>query len=132
MTEALQQATAKDTDLAGLDFLRDLEFDEIAGAYVAAARELPDGVRELAVLAAALVETALGLQRLGDDAAAPPELLLGDLCLARASLLLAEAGDQSLQVAFARVVERVAGAAASGEPLPAVRPLLLEAIGARA
>jgi len=77
-------------------------------------------------LAAALV------QHLGERAPAPPELLVGDLCLARASRLLADEGDQALQVAFAAAVERTAAAAAGGPPARPLRDLLLDAIeGAR-
>jgi len=80
-------------------------------------------------LAAALVETGVTLQGVGSHVARPMELLLGDLCLARASRLLADAGDQALQVAFARVIERMASAAAEAIDVPRVRPLLRAAIG---
>ena len=79
-------------------------------------------------LAAALVETAVDLQELGAGIAGPGQLLLGDLCLARASRLLADAGDQRLQVEFARAVENVAAAAASGVPPPPIRQLLHSAL----
>ncbi len=75
-------------------------------------------------LAAALVETGVTLQGLGVHTAPAGELLIGDLCLARASRLLADAGDQDLQVAFARAVERVAAEAAGGQPVSAIRDLL--------
>ncbi len=78
--------------------------------------------------AAALVETGLSLQGIGSHAAPPGELLLGDLCLARASRLLADVGDQGLQIAFARVVERVSSEAAAGAAVPAFRPLLVGAV----
>jgi hypothetical protein len=84
--------------------------------------------RSQVALAAALVEVALQLQRLGGPAAAPPDLLRGDLCLARASRLLADAGDQRLQIAFARAIEEAGAAAAAGEPVPPVRRRLLEAV----
>jgi hypothetical protein len=71
-------------------------------------------------LAAALVEAAAELQALGRGAPEPGRLLIGDLCLARASRLLADTRDTRLQVGFARAVERVAAAAAGG---PAARPL---------
>jgi hypothetical protein len=80
-------------------------------------------------LAAALVESALELQRLGRGAPDPPRLLLGDLCLARASRLLADTRDQELQVAFAAAVEQVAAAAAGGPAARPLRDLLLDAIG---
>jgi hypothetical protein len=80
-------------------------------------------------LAAALVESATRLQRLGEGAPDPPELLIGDLCLARASRLLADTGDQALQVAFAAAVERAAAAAAGGPAARPVRDLLVAATG---
>jgi hypothetical protein len=80
-------------------------------------------------LAAALVETAVELQELGRRAAEPPRLLLGDLCLARASRLLAEHGDSRMQIGFARAVERVSAAAAAGTALPSLRAVLTETIG---
>ncbi|TMF87738.1 MAG: hypothetical protein E6I08_09420 [Chloroflexi bacterium] len=79
-------------------------------------------------LAAALVETGLELQGLGAHTAPAGELLIGDLCLARASRLLADAGDRELQVAFATAVEKVAAQAAAGEPVSPVRELLRAAL----
>ena len=79
-------------------------------------------------LAAALVESAVDLQQLGRGAPEPRRLLLGDLCLARASWLLAHARDQRLQVAFARVLERVAVAAAGGPGAEPLRQQLIAAI----
>ena len=75
-------------------------------------------------LAAAMVESALELQELGARAPDPPHLLLGDLCLARASRLLAGTRDQRLPVCFARAVEHVAAAAAGGPASPPLRALL--------
>jgi hypothetical protein len=83
-------------------------------------------------MAAAMVETATELQRLGGRPPDPPSLLLGDLCLARASRLLAAAGDQRLQVGFARAVERAASAAAAGQKAPGLREQLASLIGDRA
>jgi len=79
-------------------------------------------------LAATLVESAVALQDLGRTAPAPPRLLLGDLCLARASRLLADTHDTELQVAFAEAVECVAAEAAGGPPARALRELLVAAI----
>ena len=79
-------------------------------------------------LAATLVESAVALQDLGRTAPAPPRLLLGDLCLARASRLLADTHDTELQVAFAEAVECVAAEAAGGPPARALRELLVSAI----
>jgi len=84
-------------------------------------------------LAAALIEVGLRLQGLGARAAAAPSLLMGDLCLARSSRLLAGAAPQSVQIAFARAIEALAAAAASGSsaPSPRTRELLLRAFEAR-
>jgi len=79
-------------------------------------------------LAAAMVESGLRLQQLGGRPPDPPQLLLGDLCLARASRLLAEIRDLRLQVGFAKAVERVAAAAAGGPPAPPLRDLLTATI----
>jgi hypothetical protein len=82
-------------------------------------------------LAAALVETGVTLQGIGSHLAAPGELLLGDLCLARASRLLADVADQKLQVAFARVVERVSSESAAGRAVSDIRHLLRSVLGSR-
>ena len=85
----------------------------------------PDG---RVALAAALVETGVELQGLGARTAPAGELLIGDLCLARASRLLADAGDRDLQVAFARAVETVAAQAAAGDAVSPIRDLLQTAL----
>jgi hypothetical protein len=87
------------------------------------------GAAPKVALAAALVESAVSLQRLGGPAPDPFHLLLGDLCLARASRLLAESGDQRLQVGFARAVERVSSAASGGPSSAPLRQLLVATIG---
>jgi hypothetical protein len=79
-------------------------------------------------LAAALVETGVSLQGLGVHTAPAGELLIGDLCLARASRLLADAGDRELQVAFARAVETVSAQAAAGQAVSPIRELLQTAL----
>jgi hypothetical protein len=81
-------------------------------------------------LAAALVEVATELQALGRGEPDPGRLLVGDLCLARASRLLADTRDTRRQVLFARAVERVAAAAAGGPEAPPLRELLLAAVAA--
>lgn len=82
-------------------------------------------------LAAALVETGVRLQGIGSHLATPGQLLLGDLCLARASRLLADVADQKLQVAFARVVERISTESAAERPVNDVRLLLRTALETR-
>ena len=81
-------------------------------------------------LAAALIEAGLRLQGLGGRAAPATALLMGDLCLARASRLLADNAAQKLQVAFARAIEELSAAAASGGGGRPVRDLLLGAFEA--
>jgi hypothetical protein len=83
-------------------------------------------------LAAAMVEAAAELQGLGGPAAGALDLLLGDLCLARASRLLAATGDQRLQVGFARVIERTAAGAAGGAPSEPLRQQLLALVSGAA
>jgi hypothetical protein len=56
---------------------------------------------------------------------------MGDLCLARSSRLLAGAAPQSVQIAFARAIESMSAAAASGSSAaPRTRELLLRAFEA--
>ena len=97
-------------------------------AYLLATAGLgePQGAR--VALAAALVEIALELQQLGGEAPPPPDLLRGDLCLARASRLLADTRDRRLQVAFARAIEDQSAAAAAGRDAQPTRSRLLRAI----
>jgi hypothetical protein len=82
-------------------------------------------------LAAALIEVGIRLQGLGGRAAPAATLLMGDLCLARASRLLADAAPQKVQVAFARAIEQMSSAAASGRATTPARDLLLGAFKAR-
>src|SRR3977135_1892274 len=77
---------------------------DAVGAYA------PEAQPRLA-LAAALIEIGLRLQGLGARAAAAPSLLMGDLCLARSSRLLADAAPLSVQVAVAQAIEELSSAA---------------------
>ncbi|HEY8863921.1 MAG TPA: hypothetical protein VIO37_07095 [Candidatus Dormibacteraeota bacterium] len=119
-----------------LERLEGLWEDGLSDAYrsyqEAVAAYEPETQPRLA-LAAALIEIGLRLQGLGGRAAAAPTLLMGDLCLARASRLLAGAAPQSVQIAFARAIEALSAAAASGSSAPAARTreLLLHAFEAR-
>ncbi len=115
-------AEIREADLAHLESLWEAGLGQAYDFY-------RPGVEPRVALAAALVETAVGLQGLGGPAAAAGELLIGDLCLARASRLLADTGSQPLQVAFARAVERVSAEASGDRPLTPVRDLLGAAIG---
>ena len=89
----------------------------------------PDAQPRLA-LAAALVEVGLRLQGLGGPAAPPAALLMGDLCLARSSRILTDSANKPVQIAFARAVEELSGAAASRIESRPVRELLLHALAA--
>ncbi len=114
-----------------LDRLESLWGDGLSEAYRAflgAVTDYDADAQPKIALAAALVEAGVRLQNLGDRAAPPPPLLMGDLCLARASRLLADAAPQRLQVAFATAIERMAAAAASGQPAPRARDLLMQAL----
>jgi hypothetical protein len=116
-----------------LDRLESLWEDGLSDMYrsylEAVAAHEPSAQPKLA-LAAALVEIGIRLQGLGGRAAAPPTLLMGDLCLARSSRLLAGAATQAVQVAFARAIEEMSAAAASGAAAPGTRELLLLALKA--
>ena len=117
-----------------LERLEGLWEDGLADAYrsyLEAVAPYEPAVQPKLALAAALVEIGTRLQGLGGRAAAPPALLMGDLCLARSSRLLADAAPQSVQVAFARAIEDMSSAAASGRPAPHTRDLLLRAFGTR-
>ena len=130
--DTLRHTQSIEGDLVNLEFLSDRGFDQVLDAYRPAADRLASESGLRIALAAGLVEAALDLQGLGRETPQPAEILAGDLCLARASRLLAETGSQRLQIAFARVVERIAAAAAAGSPLPSTRALLLAAIEAGA
>ncbi len=116
-----------------LDRLEGLWADGLSDSYRSYLEALSDHEPEVQpklALAAALIEVGLRLQGLGGHAAPPPTLLMGDLCLARGSRLLADTATQAVQVAFARAVEGLSAAAASGTPSRPVRELLLHAFTA--
>ena len=115
-----------------LDRLESLWSDGLSDTYRAyldsAGHFCPDTQPRLA-LAAALIEVGVKLQGLGGRAAPPTTLLMGDLCLARGSRLLADHAPLAAQVAFARAIESLSSAAASEAPAPAARELLQDALG---
>ena len=117
-----------------LDRIESLWSDGLAETYRAYLEDVghyaPD-VQPRMALAAALVEVGIRLQGLGGRAAAPITLLMGDLCLARGSRLLADHAPLAVQVAFARAIESLSSAAASAEPSPPARRLLQDALAAR-
>ncbi|HEX6488080.1 MAG TPA: hypothetical protein VF137_04275 [Candidatus Dormibacteraeota bacterium] len=100
------------SELAGLEALWANQLESLYDIYRAESSS-----DELA-LAAALVEVALTEQRLGSEAAEPAVLLVADLCLARASRILAEHASTETQIGFARTVEDAAAAGAEGRVHP--------------
>jgi hypothetical protein len=119
-----------DRELDRLESLWEDGLSDMYRSYLEAVAAHEAAARPKLALAAALVEIGIRLQGLGERAAAPPTLLMGDLCLARSSRLLADAAPQSVQVAFARAIEEMSAAAASEADAPPTRQLLLRALGA--
>lgn len=119
-----------DRELDRLESLWEDGLSEMYGTYLEAVGSHEPASQPKLALAAALVEIGVRLQGLGGRAAAPPTLLMGDLCLARSSRLLADAASQSVQVAFAQAIERMSAAAASGADALPARELLLDALKA--
>jgi hypothetical protein len=119
-----------DRELERLESLWDDGLSEMYRSYLEAVGSHEPAAQPKLALAAALVEIGVRLQGLGGRAAAPPTLLMGDLCLARSSRLLAGAATQAVQVAFAQAIEEMSAAAASRAAAPATRELLLHALKA--
>jgi len=119
-----------DRELDRLESLWDDGLSDMYRSYLEAVAAYEPATQPKLALAAALVEIGIRLQGLGGRAAAPPTLLMGDLCLARSSRLLADAATQAVQVAFAQAIEEMSAAAASGAAAPATRELLLHALKA--
>ena len=116
-----------------LDRLESLWEDGLSDTYLAYlddVRHFPAELQPRLALAAALIEVGIRVQGLGDRAAPPTTLLVGDLCLARGSRLLADNATLAVQVAFARAIEASSSAAAAGDPAPQLRPVLRQALGA--
>jgi hypothetical protein len=121
------QAQVIDQELERLDGLWEDGLSDTYRSYLEVVDSYEAAARPKLALAAALIEAGIRLQGLGGHAAPAPPLLMGDLCLARASRLLADTGSQDLQVAFARAIEEMSAAAASGAASRPVRDLLLDA-----
>ncbi|HEY1419653.1 MAG TPA: hypothetical protein VGG90_02975 [Candidatus Dormibacteraeota bacterium] len=119
-----------DRELGRLESLWADGLSEAYRSYLSATSAYEPAAQPRLALAAALVEVGIRLQGLGGRAAAPPTLLMGDLCLARSSRLLADVAPQQVQVGFASAIEAMASAAAAGDPAPAARDLLLRALEA--
>lgn len=110
-----------------LDRLEGLWSDGLAETYHA---YLETTDQPKLALAAALIEVGLRLQGLGGRAAPAATLLMGDLCLARGSRLLADHATLPVQVSFARSIELLSAKAAGAEPAPPARKLLSQSLGA--
>lgn len=115
-------------ELERLDGLWEDGLSETYRSYLDAVGGYDSATQPKVALAAALIEAGLHLQGLGGRAAPAAPLLMGDLCLARASRILADTHSQSLQVAFARAIEELSAAAAAGTAGRSVRDLLLTAL----
>lgn len=121
-----------DRELERLEGLWADGLSESYRSYLEAVANHEPAAQPKLALAAALIEVGIRLQGLGGRAAPPPTLLMGDLCLARASRLLADTASQAVQVAFASTIEGLSAAAASGKPSRPVRELLVHALTAGA
>jgi hypothetical protein len=117
-----------DRELVRLESLWEDGLSDAYRSYLDAVSVFEPAAQPKLALAAALIEIGVRLQGLGGRAAAPPTLLMGDLCLARASRLLADHASQSLQVAFARAIETMSANAASGHDGGPVRDFLVLAL----
>jgi hypothetical protein len=124
------QALQIDRELERLDGLWEDGLADTYKSYLDAVGAYEPADRPRLALAAALIESGIRLQGLGGRAAAAAPLLMGDLCLARASRLLADHASQTVQVAFARAVEQMSANAASGEAGASARDLLVGALEA--
>lgn len=120
-----------DRELYRLEGLRSDGLDDAFRAYLEEAGHFDPELQPKLALGAALIEAGLRLQNLGGRAAPPTTLLVGDLCLARGSRLLADSAPIGTQVAFARAIETMSSVAASDKPTPDVRRLLSEALAPR-
>ena len=119
-----------DRELDRLEGLWSDGLSETYRVYLDHVRHFDVRVQEHLALAAALIEVGTRLQGLGSRAAPPTTLLMGDLCLARGSRLLADHAPLAVQVAFARAIETVSAAAASDQPAPPTRALLQQSLAA--
>jgi hypothetical protein len=116
-----------------LDRLEGLWSDGLSDTYrvyLESVSHFAPDVQPRLALAAALIEVGVRLQGVGSSAAPPTTLLMGDLCLARGSRLLADHAPLAVQVSFARAIEAVASAAAAEHAAPATRQLLQKSLGA--
>jgi hypothetical protein len=117
-----------DRELDRLEGLWEQGLSDTYRSYLETVRDREPDMQPKLALAAALIEMGIRLQGLGGHAAPATTLLMGDLCLARASRLLADTRDTRLQVSFARAIEEQSAAAAAERELGPTRSRLLRAI----
>jgi len=122
------QALQIDRELERLEGLWENGLADTYKSYLDAVKSYEAAAQPRLALAAALIESGLRLQGLGGRAVPAAPLLMGDLCLARASRLLADHASQTLQVAFAHAIEELSASAASGGESRPVRDLLVAAL----
>jgi hypothetical protein len=122
-------ALVLDSELVRLEGLWSDGLGESYRSYLQAVTAHATDLQPRLALAAALVEMGLKLQGLGGPAAPAAALLIGDLCLARSSRILTDHASQPMQIAFARAVEDLSGAAASRSEARPVSELLTRALG---
>jgi len=119
-----------DRELDRLEGLWSDGLSETYRSYLDAVDRFDPELRAKLALAAALIESGIRLQGVGGRAAPPTTLLMGDLCLARGSRLLADNAPLPVQVAFARAIEATSAAAAAEQAPPALRQLLRKSLTA--
>ena len=119
-----------DRELDRLEGLWSDGLSETYRSYLDAVDHFDPELRAKLALAAALIESGIRLQGVGGRAAPPTTLLMGDLCLARGSRLLADNAPLPVQVAFARAIEATSAAAAAAQAPPALRQLLRKSLTA--
>ncbi|TMG17529.1 MAG: hypothetical protein E6H99_13485 [Chloroflexi bacterium] len=119
-----------DRELDRLEGLWSDGLSETYRSYLDAVDHFDPELRAKLALAAALIESGIRLQGVGGRAAPPTTLLMGDLCLARGSRLLADNAPLPVQVAFARAIEATSAAAAAEQAPPALRQLLRKSLTA--
>lgn len=121
------QAAVISKELERLDGLWENGLSDTYFSYLDSVTRYEKATQPKLALAAALIEAGLRLQGLGGRAAPAAALLMGDLCLARASRILADNASRKLQIAFARAIEEMSAAAAAGSGARPVRELLVGA-----
>jgi len=101
------QALVIGRELERLDGLWEDGLSDTYRSYLDSVDAYDKAAQPKLALAAALIEAGLRLQGLGGSEAPAAALLMGDLCLARASRLIADTASQDLQIAFARAIEEL-------------------------